>query len=118
MNISVLCFPLQLPDATILPSYNGAFYLLQLQEMQNIRICICGLQIIDYMDTDLSPILIKSICLGAEWLVISCNVNNTVYRPAQGIVYKGYEVKGIILYKVEDISDKSYNETKSNIPLS
>lgn len=42
--------PVAVADATILP-YNGAFYLLQLQEMHIIRICICGLQIIDYMDT-------------------------------------------------------------------
>ena len=50
VNISVLCFLLQL---RMLQSYliMEPFIFLQLQEMHIIRICICGLQIIDYMDT-------------------------------------------------------------------
>ena len=50
VNISVLCFLLQL---RMLQSclIMEPFIFLQLQEMHIIRICICGLQIIDYMDT-------------------------------------------------------------------
>lgn len=59
---------------------------------------------------DLSPILIKSNLFGSRMAGDFMHVNNTVYRPAQDCL-QGYG-KGIILYKVEDISDKSYNETK------
>lgn len=101
--------PVAVTDATILP-YNGAFYLFATSRNaynKDLYMWTSNNRLYGY---DLSPILIKSNLFGSRMAGDFMYVNNTVYRPAQDCL-QGYG-KGIILYKVEDISDKSYNETK------
>lgn len=101
--------PLSVVDTTIL-SYRNSFYLFATSRNaynSDLYIWFSKNKLFGYKT---EPLFVKSNLKGSRMAGDFIYIGDSIYRPSQDCLH-GYG-KGIILYKVDDISTNSYHETE------